>query len=170
MDITKLVKDVDRLADLWKKTILSEIDFIKLVFTCEYSRYITGELIYVSKMQFISDEHAFVALFKKIVFDSELWNDNNSDLTVEEWKNSLEKFIIPNYIKLNDFRCLSANEFWDRFTFDMKEFGKGKDFVDYFKGFNKELKVHVVGEYSPSIEIFGVSEEIYFMYDYFAGD
>jgi hypothetical protein len=170
MEITKLVKDVDILADLWKKTILSEIEFIKLLFTCEYSRYITGELIYVSKMQFDSDEDAFVALIKKIVFDSEIWNDSNADLTVEEWKNSLEKFIIPNYIRIKDFRQISDNEFWDRFIFDMKGFGKSKDFIDCFKDINKDLKVYVLEEYSPSVQIFGISEKVYFIYDFFAGD
>lgn len=170
MDIVGLVQNVDRLAGLWKTIALSEFEFFKLIFTCEYSKYVTGELVYVNRKQFVSDEQAFVALFKQNVFESELWNDNNANLTVNEWKNSLENFIISDYMNLKNFRNMSVDEFWDRFIIDMKAFGKNKEFVDYFKGLNKELKVYALYEYSPSVTVFGISEEIYFIYDFFAGD
>jgi len=169
MEIRKLLSNIDEVASIWAGIRLKDIKFEYIKFTHNKYDNIFAELLIAKADQFKSLSEAFLILYKKHIVDGEEWDDNE-DITKDEWKNSLENFVIPTYFRLKYDRDMSENDFWKRFLEDMDFLGVDKNWVDNFTKRNRHLKTYIMDEYSICKNIFGASEDVYFIYDFFAGD
>lgn len=167
MEIFDLLNHENKIYELWNQSDLNQLSFKILEYQIRES--LSVNIIYTDKNQFLSEEHAFIALFKKIIFKNEEWDETENQAPIETWKR-LVRFIKDSYMNNLSENEISEDDFWKRFNMDVLECGGSSIDVENFKSMNSNCRFHILHECGINLEAFGISNDICFIYDFFAVD
>lgn len=130
----------------------------------------TATLIITDMKQFESIEEAFVINFKKYLYHSEEWNDDYSnDIPKSEWMHYLQNYWIPEYFGASELANVPVNNFIDRFKNELIGLKLSNEHFTNLMIKLTNLKVTKFSEDLLSYDVFGVSDDLCFIYLWWIG-